>query len=276
MKEHSKEVSEGQRFEFGKNWQRFLQVLNDTRVEEAEDSLREMLGLDNLEGKKFLDMGSGSGLFSLAAKGLGAEVHSFDYDPQAVACTEELKRRYYQNDKNWVIEEGSALDEEYVKSLGHFDVVYSWGVLHHTGNMWKALHNAHIPVADGGSLFVALYNDRGIISKFWTAIKKTYCSGQYGKIITTGIFIPYFFFGTFATDLTRFQNPIRRYYECLDGNRGMSIYYDWIDWLGGYPFEVATLEEVVNFYQKYHFIPQKIEKGRRNNCNQFVFKKEKS
>jgi len=31
---------------------------------------------------------------------LGARVHSFDYDPQSVACTAELKRRYFEGDEN--------------------------------------------------------------------------------------------------------------------------------------------------------------------------------
>ena len=94
-----------------------------------------MLSVNALEGKSFLDIGSGSGLFSLAARRLGARVHSFDYDPQSVACTRELKRRFYSDDAEWVIEEGSALDTAYLSGLGQFDVVYSWGVLHHTGDM---------------------------------------------------------------------------------------------------------------------------------------------
>src|SRR6266496_6740116 len=125
---HVIEISRGERFAFGKNWKSFLTNLDETRIAEAERSLREMLQLDDLLGKSFLDVGSGSGIFSLAARRLGARVHSFDYDPESVACTAELKRRYFSNDSNWTIEEGSVLDEEYMLSLGQFDVVYSWGV----------------------------------------------------------------------------------------------------------------------------------------------------
>lgn len=126
------------RFEFGENWTWFLEVVNDTRVQKAEESLKQMLKVTTLRDQTFLDIGSGSGLFSLAARRLGARVHSFDYDKRSVACTLELKRRYCSDDKDWTIEQGSALDEEYMQSLGQFDVVYSWGVLQHTGDMWRS------------------------------------------------------------------------------------------------------------------------------------------
>src|SRR5215210_846240 len=133
-----------------------------------------MLEVESLEGQSFLDIGSGSGLFSLAARRLGASVHSLDYDPRSVACTRELRRRYFPEDPEWKVEEGSALDADYIRSLGLFDVVYSWGVLHHTGDMWQALENAQLPVKPGGRLFVAIYNDTGTQAARWKWIKKTY------------------------------------------------------------------------------------------------------
>src|SRR5216684_1692174 len=118
------ELASETRFAFGRNWQRFLRVLNDDRIAEAEKSLRTMLQVDDLRGKSFIDIGSGSGLFSLAAMRLGAaRVHSFDYDPNSVACAQELKRRYFPQETNWVIQHGSVLDLDYVASLGKFDVV---------------------------------------------------------------------------------------------------------------------------------------------------------
>src|SRR4051812_26603738 len=107
--QHEREVERGERFEFGKNWSAFLEVLDDERIEAAAASLKEMLECETLEGKAFLDIGSGSGLFSLAARRLGATVHSFDFDTNSFACTQELRKRYFPNDPNWRVEQGSAL-----------------------------------------------------------------------------------------------------------------------------------------------------------------------
>jgi 2-polyprenyl-3-methyl-5-hydroxy-6-metoxy-1,4-benzoquinol methylase len=173
---HAREVDTGKRFRFGENWSRFLGVLNDDRIRQAEASLCEVLGC-SMSGKSFADVGSGSGLFSLAARRLGARVHSFDYDRQSVACTLELKRRYFAEDPLWTVEQGSVLDVEYLSSLGNFEVVYSWGVLHHTGSMWQALENVAQLVRDGGTLFVAIYNDQGKLSRHWRKIKR-FCNNS--------------------------------------------------------------------------------------------------
>src|SRR5579872_985738 len=152
------EVARGTRFQFGANWLRFLTTLDDSRVAIAETSLCDRLEVSDLKAKRFLDVGSGSGLFSLAARRLGAQVVSFDFDPQSVASTSELKRRYFPDDADWQICEGSVLDRAFLKTLGAFDVVYSWGVLHHTGQMWTAIRNAIERVNAGGTLFLAIYN----------------------------------------------------------------------------------------------------------------------
>lgn len=268
------EVKQGKRFQFGKNWQRFLSVLSEERIAEAEKSLKQMLEVEDLQDKSFLDIGSGSGLFSLAARRLGAKVHSFDYDPDSVACTQELKRRYFPEDRDWTIEQGSVLDAEYIKSLGQFNIVYSWGVLHHTGAMWQALENACICVANGGQLFIAIYNSQGFISQVWYNVKKWYCSGTLGSTLISACFIPYFIARGLVKDIfIGRENPINRYknYKKI---RGMSIIYDWFDWLGGYPFEVAKPEEIFKFYRNKGFVlDSMITCGGGLGNNQFVFTK---
>ncbi|MBD1878444.1 class I SAM-dependent methyltransferase [Coleofasciculus sp. FACHB-T130] len=267
------EVKQGDRFQFGKNWQRFLSVLNDERIAEAQKSLKQMLQVEDLQGKTFLDIGSGSGLFSLAARRLGAKVHSFDYDPDSVGCTQELKRRYFPDDNNWIIERGSVLDADYLKSLGKFDIVYSWGVLHHTGAMWQAIENVTLPVAEQGRLFIAIYNEQGGKSKRWRRIKQLYCSGIAGKTLVSTLFIPYFILGGLAVDILKARNPIARYTE-YKKTRGMSIVYDWFDWLGGYPFEVAKPEEIFKFYRNKNLVLENLLTcGGSLGNNQFVFKK---
>jgi 2-polyprenyl-3-methyl-5-hydroxy-6-metoxy-1,4-benzoquinol methylase len=271
IKKHSEEVSQGERFQFGANWESFLGTLNDERIYEAENSLKEILSVDNLSGKRFLDIGSGSGLFSLAAKRLGAKVCSFDYDPKSVECTRELKRRYFAND-DWIIEDGSVLDEKYLASLGKFDVVFSWGVLHHTGDMMRALNNAMLPVSNNGILLVAIYNDQDILSSFWRNIKKLYCSNWLARALIVSVFIPWFTLRTIVVGFIKYKNPVGEFSN-YKNNRGMSIYHDWIDWLGGYPFEVAKPEVIFNLYKKNGYILDNLITTNRLGCNQFVFRK---
>jgi 2-polyprenyl-3-methyl-5-hydroxy-6-metoxy-1,4-benzoquinol methylase len=256
------EIDSGERFAFGENWKNFLSVVSEQRIEEAELSLKEMLEVVDLKGKTFLDIGSGSGLFSLAAKRLGAKVMSFDYDPQSVACTKELKRRYFENDSDWRIEVGDVLNAEYLLGLGKFDIVYSWGVLHHTGSMWAALRNINLNVEKCGQLFIALYNYQPFASKYWTFVKKIY--NKYP--ISRPLFV--FVHAIYPT----FPSIIIKLIQNSKYPRGMSIWYDLYDWLGGYPFEVSTPSEIFNFYKKNGYILKNLKTvGGRLGCNEYVF-----
>lgn len=269
--DHREQVESGQRFEFGENWFCFLRVVDDERVEEAKKFLQSMLGVESLVDRTFLDIGSGSGLFSLAARALGARVTSFDFDPMSVACANELKRRYFPDDSNWQIGEGSVLDKVFLATLGQHDIVYSWGVLHHTGAMWIALANIVPCVAPGGSLFIAIYNDQGRTSDIWAKIKKIYCSGLLGRMLIQSIYIPYFFLPTFVLDILKLRNPFQRYVDYKQ-QRGMSKVHDWYDWLGGLPFEVAKPEEIFDFYRKHGFeLRCLITCAGGLGCNQFIF-----
>ncbi|MDK9704692.1 MAG: class I SAM-dependent methyltransferase [Sulfuritalea sp.] len=264
-RQHSEEVLAGERFEFGANWARFLRLLNEDRISLAQQSLCKMLGVSSLKGRRFLDAGSGSGLFSLAARRLGATVHSFDYDPKSVACTAELRKRFFPADDNWVVEGASVLDRDYLARLGQFDVVYSWGVLHHTGAMWEALSNVAPLVTNDGRLYIAIYNSQGWVSHYWTLVKKFYTGGVISRWAVLLVHLPYLFGLRFL---------LRAMTGRLNLERGMSLWHDMIDWIGGYPFEVARPEEIFRFYRDRGFSLDELKTcGGRHGCNEFVFSK---
>jgi SAM-dependent methyltransferase len=270
------EIRAGSRFAFGANWTRFLAALDDARIAEAEASLRTMLAVTDLQGRRFLDIGCGSGLFSLAARRLGAEVHSFDFDLQSVACAEELKRRYFPQDGAWRVEQGSVLDGQYVERLGKFDVVYSWGVLHHTGSMWVAIENAISRVATPrGILFIAIYNDQGWKSHAWWFIKFVY--NRLPRLLK-GSFVIGVSALTRALVIIKYTIKLRPMVVIAPmlndrRERGMSARSDAVDWIGGYPFEFARFDVLADYLRGRGFSLTNYRRDGSQGCNELVLKR---
>jgi 2-polyprenyl-3-methyl-5-hydroxy-6-metoxy-1,4-benzoquinol methylase len=264
-----------QRFSFGKNWSHFLQHMNEDRVKEAEKSLLQKLQCKTLSGKTFLDIGCGSGLFSLAAHRLGADVSSFDYDPESVKCALFLKKEYAPKAKNWDICEGSVLDQKHLENYQPVDILYSWGVLHHTGDMYKALENVAPLVKKGGLLFLSIYNDQGGASKRWTWIKRRYNHGSSVEAFFLMVYTLIRVWGPILLySLLHGKGPVKVLSSYGKNNRGMSAWYDLKDWLGGWPFEVAKPEEIFDFFQTRGFSLKTLKTCAGGlGCNEFVFQK---
>lgn len=210
----------------------------------------------------FLGIGSGSGLSSLVAGRLGAQAHLFDCDPSSVACTQELKRRYFLDDPDWIVDTGSTLDGGYNGKFAPFYIVCSWSVLHHTGAMGTLATNAPL-VAKRRRLFVAIYNERGWISRYWAALKKTYARGALSRTPLILAHAPYLF---------RARRLSRAFSGRLQLEQSMSLWYDMVDWVGGYPFEVGRPKEILRFYRSRQFeLFQMRTCGGRLGCNEIVF-----
>jgi SAM-dependent methyltransferase len=261
-------------FRFGRNWQRYVEGhLDEDRERIAAQSLRDLVG--DLEHKTFLDVGCGSGLFSLCAYRAGAaHVVSFDVDADAVESTHRLRARAGWPD-NWTILHRSILDPTLAEDVHPADVVYSWGVLHHTGDMYAAIRNAAALVAPGGILAIAIYNretDRWLDSERWWRIKRAYNhTSRAGQIAMEALYGVYWLGGR----LRRREDPVRVARE-YRRSRGMALRTDLIDWLGGYPYEFASVDEIVGYCEgqcglrRRKVIPEPTD-GAGN--NQFVFER---
>ena len=262
------------RFAFGRNWQAFAKTVDPERIDHAVASLRTMLHCDSLVGKRFLDLGCGSGLFSLAAHRLGATVVSVDYDSNSVACTQHVRNQFAEPHSSWEVLRGSVLDETFMASLGQADVVYCWGVVHHTGEMSRAIRLVAAAVANEGWLFLAVYNDQGGARRRWLVGKRIH-HGLPKWMRSMWVFAVAGCYETkFAlARLLRGRNPFPfTDWRQKKRDRGMSVWHDWVDWVGGLPFEVAAPEQVIVPLRKQGFVLEELKTVKGGwGCNEFVF-----
>lgn len=251
-------------FSFGENWKAYLRGATRQDLEDAEKDVDHWLGRDAVAGKTVLDAGSGSGVHSLAFLSLGARsVVSFDVDPASVAATRQCWEQAGRPG-NWTVLEGSVLDAPFLRMLGRFDVVYSWGVLHHTGNLWQAMDHAFSLAALGGRVWISIYTKGPRYGRHLALKRRFNAASRLGKwcMIRRRIL------RTMGVRLLRGQNPLtwnqRR-------PRGMNTYHDLVDWLGGMPYEVASADEVVLFARRRGFVLERINPVKEGGCSTYVF-----
>lgn len=249
-------------FKFGENWASFSKQIDKTRLEEARRSLNELFGETALRGASFLDIGCGSGLFSIAAAQSGTRsVTGIDIDPVSVRVSMENAGRWLNGHANVDFQLVSALDRTKMDSLGKFDVVYAWGVLHHSGDMQSALANAARAVKPGGLLSIAIYN-RHWSSPFWTPIKWLYNrAGPVGQKLLIWLLTPVILA---AKWLVTFKNPFKM-------RRGMDFMHNIVDWVGGYPYQYASVREMTDTLHELGFEMLLVRPTAvPNGCNEFV------
>jgi 2-polyprenyl-6-hydroxyphenyl methylase/3-demethylubiquinone-9 3-methyltransferase len=255
MSENLKELES--HFAFGENWQKYANLIDEDRIQTAEDSILSLLknlpggGANKLAGKTFLDIGCGSGLFSLAAARLGAKsITAIDIDPISIETTKAVFRRFLPN-VNLDVRQLSVFDLS-PDVLGKFDVVYSWGVLHHTGDMRFAVRKAAEMMKDDGTLVLALYRNTKC-DKAWKIIKRTYSSMP----IVLQKMVRFIYMCGFFTGLTvNGTNPITYVKDYKKRSRGMSFAHDAHDWLGGYPYETISLQEMKKLANELNLVIQ--------------------
>ena len=249
------------RFEFGQNWLAYVESLRERELDRAVQSLRDLLACDSLEGKTFLDIGCGTGLFSLAALQMQASsAFAVDADPKSVEAARRLKSAFAEGDDNWDVAEGSVLDKDFMDKLPQANVVYCWGVVHHTGRMWDALRAAADKTAEGGVFVFSIYN-RCWSSPLWLRAKRLY--NRSGPVVRLPMTCALFCARALVRSV-RLRNPLR-------DERGMSTWHDAIDWLGGLPYEFASPAEVREHMRELGFLLLREKLTARNGCNQFVY-----
>jgi len=190
-------------------------------------------------------------------------VYSFDFDQHSVEAT-KFCWRIADEPGNWIVGKGSILDKSFIKSLGQYDIVYAWGVLHHSGSLWHAMKNAFTLVKPGGILWISIYA-KGPRYNDDLAMKKKYnSSSNFVKrcMVVKRIAV------IMLARIKHLQNPFtwneRR-------QRGMNVYNNIVDWFGGLPYEVASEDEVVKFTRKSGFILESIKVKVEGACSIYLF-----
>jgi predicted RNA methylase len=237
-------------FSFGENWAQYAEKIDERRIEEAEKSLIRLVGRESIQGRTFLDIGCGSGLFSLAALRLGCQrLLAVDLDPNSVQTTRKTLERYAPAGANWDCRRISVFDLDPAK-VGTFDIVYSWGVLHHTGAMYKAIEKASAMVKPEGMLTLALYGKTPFCG-LWRIEKRIYSRSP--KWVQRAIEKVYS--AVVAARLALKGESLKKRRETYFQQRGMDMYHDTRDWLGGYPYESISPQEAMTFMHKLGFEP---------------------
>jgi 2-polyprenyl-3-methyl-5-hydroxy-6-metoxy-1,4-benzoquinol methylase len=256
-------------FEFGQNWSDYAGRIGPAEIAEAERGILALLPRQKIEGARVLDIGSGSGLHSLAFARLGAgEITALDIDVDSVATTKRVLSAHGVKAR---VDVASVFD---LSRFGTFDIVYSWGVLHHTGDMWAAVKSASQKVALGGVFVIALYQ-KTLFCGAWTVEKRLYTAAPKPiRSLLSGIYG----IAKLASLAVRGINPIA-HVKNYGSTRGMSFWHDVHDWMGGYPYESATPAETETYVTDLGFDPIKIGDLRPGSgffgpgCAEYVFRR---